>query len=298
MADHTTTVEIPISGMTCASCVARNEKALRRLDGVSAANVNFATEKAQVTFDPALIDVGRLTATIEQAGYDVPTATDTLAIGGMTCASCVGRVEKALRRAPGVLKATVNLATERATVEYLPGTTGRDDLAAAVRRAGYEVVAPARGPGAGAGGAAGSTPGPTAGASSAGTIPAGDDVDPEVFARRAAYLRLRRKVVIGAVLSALIFLGSMGFAFVPGFLTNGWVLWRWPRRCSSGSDGSSTGLPSRRRATPAPPWTPSSSWGRRPPTSTVPPACSSQLSSTTTASVCRCTSTPPRRSSR
>jgi P-type Cu+ transporter len=230
MADRTTTVEIPISGMTCASCVARNEKALRRLDGVSAANVNFATEKAQVTFDPARIDVGRLTATIEQAGYDVPTVTETLAVGGMTCASCVGRVEKALRRTPGVLEATVNLATERATVEFLPGTTGRDELAAAVRRAGYEVVAPARGPGAAASGTAGSTPGPTAGArpagaSSAGTTPAGDDVDPEVVARRAAYLRLRRKVVIGAVLSALVFLGSMGFAFVPGFLTNGWVLW-------------------------------------------------------------------------
>ncbi len=219
MADQATTVEIPISGMTCASCVARNEKALRRLDGVSAANVNFATEKAQVTFDPARIDVGRLAATIEQAGYEVPTATKTLAVGGMTCASCVGRVEKALRRAPGVLKATVNLATEKATVEYLPGTTGRDDLAAAVRRAGYEVVAPARGPGAGTRGAG------AAGSMAAGANPAGDAVDPETVARRAAYLRLRRKVVAGAILSALVFLGSMGFAFVPGFLTNGWVLW-------------------------------------------------------------------------
>ena len=153
MADHTTTVEIPISGMTCASCVARNEKALRRLDGVSAANVNFATEKAQVTFDPAQIDIGRLTATIEQAGYDVPTATETLAISGMTCASCVARNEKALRRVPGVLKATVNLATEKATVEYLPGVAGRDELVAAVRRAGYEVAVPARRTAAGAHGA-------------------------------------------------------------------------------------------------------------------------------------------------
>ena len=72
MADKQTTVEIPIGGMTCASCVARNEKALRRLAGVSTANVNFATEKATVTFDPAQLDVGRLTATIEQAGYEVP----------------------------------------------------------------------------------------------------------------------------------------------------------------------------------------------------------------------------------
>ncbi len=220
MADESTTVEIPISGMTCASCVARNEKALRRLDGVSAANVNFATEKAQVTFDPARIDVGRLAATIEQAGYEVPTAKETLAVGGMTCASCVGRVEKALRRVPGVLTATVNLATEKATIEYLPGTTGRDDLAAAVRRAGYEVAGPARRTAAG-----GASVDGAATESAAADGAAGEGVDPDALARRAAYLRLRRKVVVGAVLSALVFLGSMGFAFVPAFLTNGWVLW-------------------------------------------------------------------------
>ena len=228
MADHTTTVEIPISGMTCASCVARNEKALRRLDGVSAANVNFATEKAQVTFDPAQIDIGRLTATIEQTGYDVPTATATLAIGGMTCASCVARNEKALRRVPGVIKATVNLATEKATVEYLPGVAGRDELVAAVRRAGYEVAEPAHraaaGRGGGKAGAAAEATGETD-EDLAAEGAAGEGVDPDALARRAAYLRLRRKVVVGAILSALVFAGSMGFAFVPGFLTNGWVLW-------------------------------------------------------------------------
>src|SRR5664280_379754 len=193
MADQQTTVEIPISGMTCASCVARNEKALRRLDGVSAANVNFATEKAQVTFDPAQIDIGRLTATIEQAGYDVPTATATLAIGGMTCASCVARNEKALRRVPGVIKATVNLATEKATIEYLPGVAGRDELVAAVRRAGYEVAVPARRTAAGRGrGEDGAGTGDVAGAADA----AGEGVDPDALARRAAYLRLRRKVVV------------------------------------------------------------------------------------------------------
>ncbi len=208
MADEQTTVEIPISGMTCASCVARNEKALQRLAGVSKANVNFATEKATVTFDPAQVDVGRLTATIEQAGYDVPLVTETLVIGGMTCASCVARNEKALRRVPGVVKADVNLATEKATVEYLPGVASRDDLVAAVRRAGYEVAAPARRTADGA------------------TGEIADEIeDPDALARRTAYLRLRRKVVVGAVLSALVFMGSMGFAFVPAWLTNGWVLW-------------------------------------------------------------------------
>ena len=214
MADKQTTVEIPIAGMTCASCVARNEKALRRLAGVSEANVNFATEKATVTFDPGQVEVGRLTATIEQAGYEVPSATETLQIEGMTCASCVGRNEKALRNVPGVLRADVNLATEKATVEYLAGQTSRDELVAAVRRAGYTVAEPARRT------AAGALPG---GASDEGA--AGEGADPGALARRAAYLRLRRKVVVGAALSTLVFLGSMGFAFVPVVLTNGWVLW-------------------------------------------------------------------------
>ncbi|HUK76864.1 MAG TPA: heavy metal translocating P-type ATPase [Thermoleophilia bacterium] len=205
MAERLTTVEIPIGGMTCASCVARNERALRRLAGVSSASVNLATERVTITYDPAQLDVRRLTTTIEQAGYEVPTATETLAISGMTCASCVARNERVLARVPGVLRAQVNLATERATVEYLPGTTGRDDLVAAVRRAGYDVAEPAR--------------------RAAPAADGKDEADPEALVRRAAYLRLRRKVAVGAVLSALVFLGSMGFAFVPSLLTNGWVLW-------------------------------------------------------------------------
>jgi len=205
MTEKLTTVEIPIGGMTCASCVARNERALRRLAGVSAASVNFATERATVTYDPAQLDVGRLAATIEQSGYEVPTATETLAISGMTCASCVARNEKALAKVPGVLRAQVNLATEKATVEYLPGTVGRGELVAAVRRAGYDVAEPTR--------------------RAAPFADASDEADPEALARRAAYVRLRRKVVVGAVLSALVFLGSMGFSFVPSLLTNGWVLW-------------------------------------------------------------------------
>ena len=202
------TVEIPISGMTCASCVARNERALKRAAGVSTASVNFATEKATVTYDPAQTDVTRLAETIRRSGYDVPVARETLAIEGMTCASCVARNEKALRRVPGVLRAQVNLATGKATVEHLPGTAARDDLVAAVRRAGYEVAAPAR---------------RTTGAGA--TTGIADEADAELLARRAGERRLLRKVVVGAALSALVFLGSMGFSFVPSFLTNGWVLW-------------------------------------------------------------------------
>jgi Cu+-exporting ATPase len=135
-------------------------------------------------------------------------ATVEIAITGMTCASCVARNEKALRRVPGVVRAQVNLATGMATVEHQPGVAGRDELVAAVRQAGYEVAAPAR---------------RTAGAGA--TTGIADEADADLLARRAAERRLLVKVVVGAALSILVFLGSMGFSFVPSFLTSGWVLW-------------------------------------------------------------------------
>ncbi len=140
MSDKKTTVELPITGMTCASCVARNEKALRKVEGVDDASVNFATEKATIAFDPEVVSADELVHAVEAAGYGVVTAQETLPILGMTCASCVSRVERALRKPPGVLKADVNLATEKATVTYIPGQASRDDLVAAVKAAGYDVV--------------------------------------------------------------------------------------------------------------------------------------------------------------
>jgi Cu+-exporting ATPase len=136
MSDHTTTLELPIEGMTCASCVARNERALRKVAGVAAAEVNFATEKATVTFDPDVVSAEDLVHTVEAAGYGVVTAQAVLPILGMTCASCVSRVERALRKPAGVLGADVNLATEKATVMYIPGQATHADLVAAVRAAG------------------------------------------------------------------------------------------------------------------------------------------------------------------
>lgn len=129
-------VELPIRGMTCASCVARVERALRRVEGVRSASVNLATEQATVEVEPGL-DLLRLKAAVEEAGYEVAPAQVTLRVTGMTCASCVARVERALRRVPGVLEARVNLAAETATVDYLPGTVSVADLKAAVEAAGY-----------------------------------------------------------------------------------------------------------------------------------------------------------------
>lgn len=123
--------------MTCAACANRIQGALNRLPGVSA-TVNFASERARVEFDPDQTQPAALINAVQKAGYSVPVQTVDLAIDGMTCATCVGRVEKALGKLPGVT-ATVNLASERARVRFAPGTADVDALVAAVRKAGYDA---------------------------------------------------------------------------------------------------------------------------------------------------------------
>jgi len=136
MADLTPsrTLSLPIEGMSCASCVGRVEKALRAVPGVQSAVVNLATERASLSGDT--LDRAALVRAIEKAGYAVPDSTQDLAVEGMSCASCVGRVERALAAVPGVSAASVNLATERATVR---GSADPDLLIAALRKAGYEA---------------------------------------------------------------------------------------------------------------------------------------------------------------
>lgn len=126
-----------IEGMSCASCVVRVEKAIAAVPGVASANVNLATERATVRFTGAPDTNGVLRA-IENAGYEPKIVTQELGIEGMTCSSCVSRVEKALKTVPGVKDASVNLATERATVRVVSGTSTLV-LEDAVRAAGYEV---------------------------------------------------------------------------------------------------------------------------------------------------------------
>jgi len=158
-------VNLPITGMTCASCVRRIEKSLAKVEGVADANVNLATEKASVRYDPAMVQLGQLKAAVEKAGYGVrelppepvggndTTAPEippipvmnsgeaVLPIEGMTCASCVRRVERALTKVPGVTTASVNLATEKATVTYDPAEADLGQLRAAVEKAGYRAGA-------------------------------------------------------------------------------------------------------------------------------------------------------------
>ncbi|QLB59902.1 copper-translocating P-type ATPase [Acinetobacter indicus] len=129
---------LSIQGMTCASCVGRVEKALKKVDGVEQANVNLATEQAVVESSVPL-DRAALVKAVERAGYDVVVAAPIeLSIDGMTCASCVARVEKALKKVPGVQQANVNLATEQAWVEA-DTTVSADKLIQAIRKAGYDA---------------------------------------------------------------------------------------------------------------------------------------------------------------
>lgn len=128
--------DLPIAGMTCASCAGRVEKALAKVPGVTSVSVNLATEQARIEAPadslPLLLDA------VAQAGYSVPSQTVELNIGGMTCASCAGRVEKALAKVPGVTNATVNLASERAHIESL-GPIDPARLIEAVTKAGYSA---------------------------------------------------------------------------------------------------------------------------------------------------------------
>ncbi|WP_261534446.1 heavy metal translocating P-type ATPase [Burkholderia multivorans] len=194
-------VELDIDGMTCASCVSRVEKALAKVPGVTHASVNLATERATVEAS-ADVSAARLAKAVEQAGYratlieSAPAAVTSqpidhkaahsveLDIDGMTCASCVSRVEKALAKVPGVTRATVNLATERASVRAA-GPLDADALIAAVATAGYRATLAAA---------------PSAGAkAAASSIPAAPDRDAR---KRQEALRERNLVIASAVLSA------------------------------------------------------------------------------------------------
>ncbi|NLJ92912.1 MAG: heavy metal translocating P-type ATPase, partial [Aeromonadales bacterium] len=133
-------LQLPIVGMTCASCVRRVEQALLKVPGVVEANVNLANEQAEVTLS-ADIPVTALQQAIASAGFDTRIEQFELAIVGMSCASCVGRVEKALQRIPGVLVANVNLATESAHLEVLAGNANHQQLITAIKQSGYEAKA-------------------------------------------------------------------------------------------------------------------------------------------------------------
>ena len=131
-------VNIHVTGMTCTTCAATVEKSLVETPGVQWANVSFASEKALLEYDPAQVNLAKIKNAVSELGYGIATNKSVFLVGGMTCASCVARVEEALSSVPGVILANVNLASEKATVEYVEGTE-ISDLRRAVKEAGYEL---------------------------------------------------------------------------------------------------------------------------------------------------------------
>ena len=182
----TTVISLPIEGMTCASCVGRVEKALAKVQGVGSVTVNLATERADIrSTDP--VERATLIQAIEKAGYNVPASTTELAIEGMTCASCVGRVERALKGVSGVSDVVVNLATERATIR---GLASVDTLIAAVKNSGYEAQT-----------------------HDSAALSEGDEAAAKKEVERTA---LKRNLLLSIALALPVFIIEMGSHLIPG----------------------------------------------------------------------------------
>jgi P-type Cu+ transporter len=172
-----------VRGMTCASCVAHVEKALKNTEGVTGASVNLATERVELALRPGTKAAG-IAQAVAEAGYEPVIETIEIGVGGMTCASCVSHVEKALRAAPGVIEANVNLATERATVRALKGPGLLQKLSRAISEAGYEPIP--------------------------------EKAAPQEDAKAEENRALSRRLIAAAVLTIPVFALEMGAHVVPG----------------------------------------------------------------------------------
>ncbi len=180
-------IVIPITGMHCASCVSKVEKGLEELQGVVNASVNLATETASVDFT-ADTDLNTVLKTVKEAGFDVPVTSITKPVKGIHCASCVGKIENELTKLPGVLTASVNLASNTASVDIISGQVSYGDFKKAVAAAGdFEVID----------------------SEESNTEPV-QDVE---AARMFEYRILERKLIASAVLTLFIFIGSMKMLF-------------------------------------------------------------------------------------
>jgi Cu+-exporting ATPase len=133
-------VDLRISGMHCATCAITIEKAVKGLEEGTAANVNFGTDTASVTFDPRKVTLSRIEEAVRESGYEVLYEEATIKVGGMVCATCVQTIEEALRALPGVIRANVNLSTEKAYVAYNSSLTTLEDMKDAIEAAGYQYL--------------------------------------------------------------------------------------------------------------------------------------------------------------
>ena len=193
-------IDLPIVGMSCASCASTIQRDLSHLKGVEKANVNFANSKATLFFQPQIIKPENFITSIRKSGYEVGTVTVELPIKGIQCASCVQKIEKALLQTRGITKASVNLATDRAKVEYLPTEANLGDIKRAIESTGYEVL----------------------------ELSLSDEgLDPEKAIREREYKKLKTKFMAGLILGLIVFLGSSRhwFPWIPGIFGNFYVLW-------------------------------------------------------------------------
>ena len=139
MTESSLVLNVPVEGMTCASCVSHVEGALRELPGVSDVAVNLATGKASLAIEPGSSSLADVQRAVADVGYRVPIAEVTLEVRGMTCASCVAHVEVALKELRGVEEAVVNLGMGTARVRYISGVVTAGQMKRAVREVGYEA---------------------------------------------------------------------------------------------------------------------------------------------------------------
>lgn len=198
-----TRISLPVEGMSCASCVAKVEKALKNIPGVQAVQVNLLTRKATVEYNPGKVQVMELVKTIEELGYNVPQEEVLLNVRGMSCAACVAKVEKVVKTLPGVTEVVVNLPTESARVRFYPGVVGKSEIKKVIGELGYEASEKVTGQ---------------------------EAWDREREARQREIRRQARNLWIAWPLSLLVMLGMFRDAwifpyFVPEFLSNTLVLW-------------------------------------------------------------------------
>jgi Cu+-exporting ATPase len=192
---------LPITGMTCANCALNIERTLHKMDGVTQASVNFATERATVSFDPDKVQLEDIAGKIGNAGYGVATTTVEIPVTGMTCANCAMNIERALnKKVPGVVQASVNFAAERAQVEFIPTLTGVDELISAIEKAGYGAIRPEE------------------------TL---EGNDAEMEARNAEIRDQTRKFIVGMGFTLPLFFLSMGrdFGLFGEWSHAAWVNW-------------------------------------------------------------------------
>jgi len=187
--------------MSCANCALNIEKNVKKLRGVKEANVNFASEQADVTYDSSKIELKDLVEQIHGSGYGVAKATVDIPVTGMTCANCAMNIERTLKKnVPGIVQASANFASERAFVEYIPGMTTIEEIIGAIEKAGYGAIRPDE---------------------------ALDGEDAELAARKAEIIDQTRKFLVGVIFTVPLFFLSMGrdFGLLGLWSHAAWVNW-------------------------------------------------------------------------